>query len=90
MCRKILLLCFCFLSVATIASAWSVQKKIEYEEETQYVIKCDNGKTSTVKQLHSQKGKKAYSNGWWYVVKGSYISYNSMEPAVLVGCKYAE
>ena len=84
------LLAVCAMMAPPAAFAWSVTKLIDRPDETRYVIKCDNGATATVKQIHANDPKLMYMNGWWLVEGGSYFNYSSQEAAVKAACAAAK
>lgn len=84
--RAIIFLAVCVLIVPAPASAWKIEKQIDYPNEAHFVVKCDNGATATVKQMRPTDPKLAYANGWWHVVGGSYFNFASQEAAVKAAC----
>jgi hypothetical protein len=84
--RTIIFLAMWAMIVPVAAFATSVTGKTEYPDETHYTIKCDTGVPATVKRMHPVNPRRAYSNGWWYVVGGSYFNYPTQEAAVKAAC----
>lgn len=84
--RVALLLAACAAIAPGAAVAWTITSQIDYPNETHYVIKCDNGATATVKQMHPVEPKLAYTKGWWFVVGGSFFNYPSQDAAVKAAC----
>lgn len=85
-----MILAACAMIAPAAAFAWSVTNQIDHPNETRFAIKCDNGATATVKQMHPGDPKLAYMNGWWFVVGGSYFNYSSQDAAVKAACAAAK